>query len=181
MRDLSLHILDVIENSVRAGASEVRVTICEDVSDDLLTVAIEDNGPGLEVPAEVAVQPFYTTKKDKRVGLGLSLFQAAAEQAEGGLAVQKSRLGGLAVEARMRLSHVDRSPLGDVAAVVSAIVCTNPDLELCCTFSVEPRRLTVRVSDVLQSLLPEQRCGLAVARGMAERVRQAIEELEIKP
>lgn len=179
MRDLSLHILDLIENSIRAGASGIRITISESMPDDVLRIAVEDNGPGLDVPEDVAFNPFYTTKKGKRVGLGLSLFREAAEQAGGGLKVQKSDLGGLAVEAVMRLSHVDRPPLGDVAGMVSAIVCTNPDLGLSCCLSKEPHRLTVRVADVLQSLSAEERCGLAVARAVAERTRQAMNTLEL--
>lgn len=181
MRDLSLHILDLVENSIRAGASEVRIAVSQSVPEDLLRIVIEDNGPGLAVPQDVALDPFYTTKKGKRVGLGLSLFREAAEQAGGYLALCKSELGGLAVEAVMRLSHVDRPPLGDLAGVVSAVVCTNPGLSLCCTLRVEPQQFTVRVSDVLQSLSAEERCSLAVARAMAERTRQAIGALELMP
>ena len=155
MRDLSLHILDMIENSIRAGASEVRIAISEDVPADLLKITIDDNGPGLDVPERVMVDPFYTTKKGKRIGLGLSLFREAAVQAGGDLRLRRSDLGGLAVEVVMGLQHVDRPPLGDIAGMVSAVVCTNPDLALCCTFSVEPRHLTVRVGDVLQSLSAE--------------------------
>jgi hypothetical protein len=154
MRDLSLHILDIIENSIRAGASEVR---------------------------QVVLDPFYTTKKGKHVGLGLSLFREAALRAGGDLKLRRSGLGGLAVEATMGLTHVDRPPLGDVAGMVSAVVCTNPDLGLCCTFSVAPRHLTVRAVDVLQSLSAKERGGLAVARAMAERTRQAIGAVQLLP
>lgn len=181
MRDLSLHILDLVENSIRAGASEVRITIAEDVAADVLKITIEDNGPGLDMPEEVVVDPFYTTKTGKHVGLGLSLFREAAVQAGGDLRLRKSALGGLAVDVTMGLTHVDRPPLGDVARMVSAVVCTNPDLALCCTFSVEARHLTVRVGDVLQSLSADERGGLAVARAMAERTRQAIGAVELRP
>jgi len=181
VRDLSLHILDIIENSIRAGASEVRVVIAQDVEADRLAISIEDNGPGLDVPEHVVFDPFYTTKKGKRIGLGLSLFREAAIQAGGGLELSRSRLGGLAVEAVLGLSHVDRPPLGDVAGMVSAVVCTNPDLKLWCTFAVVPRRVTVCVRDVLQSLSPGDRAGLAVARAVAERTRQAIATLELLP
>ena len=81
----------------------------------------------------------------------------------------------------MGLSHVDRPPLGDVPGMVSAVVCTNPELSLWCTFSMAPRRLTVKVCDVLQGVSAEERCGLAVARAMAERTRQAMGALELVP
>jgi anti-sigma regulatory factor (Ser/Thr protein kinase) len=116
VRDLSLHILDVMENSIRAGATAISLTVAEDPEQDRLTIIVEDNGPGLSVPPDVATDPFYTTKNGKRTGLGLSLLRATAEQAGGKLTLRRSELGGLAVEAAMQLSHVDRSPLGDLAA-----------------------------------------------------------------
>ncbi|MFH0964970.1 MAG: ATP-binding protein [Planctomycetota bacterium] len=179
MRDLSLHILDLIENSLRANATIVSLTIAEDSERDLLTVTVEDNGSGLSVSQEVATDPFYTTKSAKHTGLGLSLLRQAAERADGALTLRKSRLGGLAVEATMRLSHVDRSPLGDVAASVSSVVCTNPDLEVWCTFCAGQRQTAVKVSDVVQQCPAGQRYGLAIARQVSERIRSALEDLEI--
>jgi signal transduction histidine kinase len=93
MRDLSLHILDIIENSIRAGASEVRVAIEEDPAADLLKIVVEDNGPGLGLPEQVVLDPFYTTKKGKHVGLGLSLFREAALRAGGDLKLWKRPWG----------------------------------------------------------------------------------------
>lgn len=108
MRELSLHVLDLMENSIRAGASVVSVTVRQDSARKRLRIVVADNGPGLAVPAKVAADPFFTTKRGKRTGLGLSLFAAASERAAGKLALRKSRLGGLSVEATMQLDHVDR-------------------------------------------------------------------------
>lgn len=174
MRDLSLHILDVIENSIRAGASSIAVTLAEVPATDTLQVTVEDDGSGLSVPADAATDPFYTTKAGKRVGLGLSLLGAAAEQAGGKLTVATSRLGGLAVTATMKLSHIDRTPLGDLAATLSSVVCTNPDVDLSCRMCVGEREFVVRAADVLKELPFGQRRGLAVARRLAERVRAGL-------
>lgn len=179
MRDLSLHILDLIENSVRAGASVVSLTVEEDSESDLLRIVIEDNGPGLDVPPERALDPFYTTKAGKRTGLGLSFFRAAAEQAGGGLALGRSELGGLAVEARMRLGHVNRSPMGDLAATVASVVCTNPDLDLRCRFHVADIECSLRVQDIVEEFPSGERCGLAVAREVSDRIRHASTALEV--
>ncbi|HTX70501.1 MAG TPA: ATP-binding protein [Thermoleophilia bacterium] len=130
MHDLSLYLLDILENSVRAGATVIVTTIAVDRAGDALTIRVEDDGPGLPVEPEQALDPFYTTKTHKKTGLGLSLFRQAAEGAGGGLDVGRSdQLGGVCVTARMSLANVDRPPLGDVAASIVTMVVTNPEIE----------------------------------------------------
>jgi anti-sigma regulatory factor (Ser/Thr protein kinase) len=131
LREISLHILDMIENSIEAGASRVVVSVSENTRRDVLELRVEDDGPGLSVPWKLAVDPFYTTKKGKSTGLGLSLLKASAERAGGRLTLARSPLGGLAVKVVMKLRHVDRAPLGDLPGTAAAMVCTHPDLELC--------------------------------------------------
>jgi signal transduction histidine kinase len=139
-----------------------------------MEVIIEDNGTGLRVTPEEAMDPFYTTKKGKKTGLGLALFQAAAERAGGRLVIGKSPLGGVAVKALMQLSHVDRSPLGDLAATLSSIVCTNPGIELWCRLVADKQECMVRVTDVAKEFPVEERCGLAVARRLSEKIKQGL-------
>jgi hypothetical protein len=130
MRELSLHILDLVENSVRAGASAISISITADSEKDIMQIDVEDNGPGFDVPAQKAFDPFYTTKEGKKLGLGLSLFSQAAQRAAGQASIGKStRLGGAAVQATMHLRHIDRSPLGDLARSIAGMVCTNPQID----------------------------------------------------
>ena len=130
MHDLSLYLLDIIENSVRAGATRIHVGVTAERASDSLEITVEDDGPGLPVTPRQALDPFYTTKKGKKTGLGLSLFRQAAEAAGGGLSVGRSDdLGGVAVRAWMRLGDVDRPPLGDIAASIATMVVTNPEIE----------------------------------------------------
>jgi signal transduction histidine kinase len=175
VRDLSLHILDLIENSIRAQASVISVTIEVDPAADSLRIMVEDNGRGLNVSPEEAADPFYTTKSGKRTGLGLSLFRETAEQAGGKMTVGKSDLGGVAVDAEMRLKHVDRIPLGDISATLSSVVCTNPAIDF---------RLRLRLGDHESFLsafglgqeLGVGRCGgLSVAQSIMEKIRAQME------
>jgi hypothetical protein len=155
MHDLSLYLLDVLENSLRAGAGAVAVTIAADRAADSLTIAVEDDGPGLPVTPDEALDPFFTNKKEKKTGLGLSLFRQAAEAAGGGLEVGRSDgLGGVAVRAWMSLRNVDRPPFGDVAASILTMVATNPDVEFVVRLSDDGERLEVRGSE-LPRRLPE--------------------------
>ena len=174
MRELSLHILDLIENSIRADASIIAVTIVEKPGQNLLEISVEDNGSGLTVTSEQALDPFYTTKNGKRTGLGLSLFRAAAEQAGGAVTIERSSLGGVAVKATMRLNDIDRKPLGDLAATLSSVVCTNPHLDVWCRFVTGQGECVVRVSDVVKEFCASDRCGLAIARRVSEKIRSGL-------
>lgn len=172
MRDLSLHILDLAENSVRAGASVVAVTVEGSVAEDRLRIAVEDDGPGFAVVSDVALDPFYTTKGGKRIGLGLSLMQGAAERAGGTLVLGRSAsLGGALVEATMRLGHVDRSPLGDLGATISSMVATHPEMDVRFRWAFDGRELALSSREV-RAELPGDANGLATAMAMQRKITQ---------
>ena len=154
MHDLSLYLLEVLENSVRAGATRIDTTIVADRVGDRLTIAVEDDGPGLPVRPDQALDPFFTTKHHKKTGLGLSLFRQAAEDAGGELVVGRSeRLGGARVCAGMSLSNVDRPPLGDVAATFATMVVTNPAVMFGVELRDEDSRVTVHGAGLPSQLL----------------------------
>jgi hypothetical protein len=181
VRELSLHLLDLIENSIRAQASIIDVAVSALPAEDRLTLVIEDNGNGLQVSPEQALNPFYTTKSGKRTGLGLSLFKAAAEQAGGCLALSKSALGtpkhpGLKVTVQMRLGHVDRSPLGDLAGTLSAMVCTNPEIDFRFHLRLDRRAWDVRVFDLADELGVDRQDSLVIARGVMDRLTAELQE-----
>lgn len=123
MRELSLHILDVIENGLEAGASRIEVRIDEDPDADLLSIEITDNGKGMAKELiEKVTDPFYTTRKTRHVGLGLPLFRDAAQRCDGDLILQSAPGRGTTVKATFRLSHIDRAPLGDIPSALMAVL-----------------------------------------------------------
>lgn len=130
MQDLSLHILDVAENGVTAGATLVRIAVIEDLAADRLTVEIGDNGPGMtpEFVAKV-LDPFVTTRTTRKVGLGLSLFQQSAEAADGGLEIDSAPGAGTLVKVFMRYSHIDRKPMGNLAETFITLIQGNPAVD----------------------------------------------------
>jgi DNA mismatch repair ATPase MutL len=129
MEDLSLHILDVVENSIDAHAKNIEISICEDLKKNLLEIEIIDDGKGMnESMVKKAVDPFFTTKKVRRVGLGLSLFREAARMTSGDLIIQSSVGQGTMVRATFQHSHIDRKPLGDMAKTVSTLIIGHPGI-----------------------------------------------------
>jgi len=136
MHDLSLYLLEMLENSVRAGAERIDVGLGIDRGSDQMWLTVDDDGHGLTASPEQTLDPFYTTKPGKKTGLGLSLLKAEAEAAEGGLTIGPSEsLGGTRVNVYMRSSHVDRPPLGDVATTVVVMAATNPQIEFTVSLS----------------------------------------------
>lgn len=136
MHDLSLYLLELLENSVRAQADRIAVGISIDHSSDRISLTVDDDGRGLTTEPEQVLDPFYTTKRDKKTGLGLSLLRAEAEAAQGCLTMGASeQLGGVRVEVDMRLSHIDRPPVGDLATSIMVAALTNPEIEFTVTLT----------------------------------------------
>lgn len=130
MKELSLHILDIAENSVKAKASLIEITVSEDVKKNLLTIEIKDNGCGMSEEFLKRVKdPFSTTRTTRRVGMGLSLFEAAAQQCGGGLKISSREGIGTDVVVTFALNHIDRAPLGDMAGTMQTLIGGSPDID----------------------------------------------------
>lgn len=130
MEDISLHILDIAENSISAGAGRIEIRIDEDQSKDSLTIEIKDDGKGMdEKTLKKAVDPFFTTRTTRKVGLGLSLLAQAARES-GGMLDLRSKLGkGTIVKAVFRFSHPDRKPIGDINETIRTLIAGHPGID----------------------------------------------------
>jgi hypothetical protein len=123
MRELSLHLLDLLENARTAGAKQVEVHINEDLATDQLTIFVRDDGQGMDAEmAQRATDPFFTTRTTRRVGLGLPLLAAAAQQCGGALCLESAPGEGTAVTAAFQHSHIDRAPLGKIVDTLLAFL-----------------------------------------------------------
>ncbi len=131
MLELALHILDIAENSVRARAKTVFIEITEDHGKDALSIVIRDDGTGMsKAVLEKAMDPFFTTKKVRKIGLGLPMLAEAAQRAGGRFAIESREGMGTRVSAEFQLSHIDRQPLGDVTGVLTALIAGNAGVDI---------------------------------------------------
>ena len=129
MEDLSLHILDIAENAIRAKAKRITVEISEDERKDRLTVCIKDDGEGMDrETVEKVLDPFFTTKHGGKVGLGLALLSQAAQQAGGDIEIDSKPGNGTEVTAVFRFSHPDMKPMGDVLETMATLIAGNPSI-----------------------------------------------------
>lgn len=137
MEDYSLHLLDVAENALAAGASSIEIRIFEEPKEDTMRIEIEDNGCGMdEAAAKQALDPFYTTKTEKRIGLGLPLLAQAAREAGGDIEIQTAPGKGTMIRTTFQLSHPDLRPMGDMLETMATLACAHPEVQ----FSFEHRR-----------------------------------------
>lgn len=127
LEDLSATVLDISENSTRAGADSVEITINEDEKNDWLSFSVKDNGRGMtpEFVAKVT-DPFTTTRTTRRVGMGLPFLRQSAELCDGALVIDSAVGVGTTVTATFRYSNVDRPPLGDMPSTIMTLVMGSP-------------------------------------------------------
>jgi len=129
MEDLSLHILDIVENSITAHAKKIEIKIIEEKKKDLLTIEIIDDGKGMdEETLKNVLDPFFTTRKRGKVGLGLSLLAQSAEESGGSIEIESKPGQETKVKATFGYSHIDRKPLGDVHESLKVLIAANPDI-----------------------------------------------------
>lgn len=120
MKELSLNVLDIAHNSISAGAKLIEIII--DSQDELLMITIKDDGCGMdEKMLETVTDPFTTSRKTRRVGMGLPLFKLAAEQTEGSLSIESAQGVGTTVTAVFHTDHIDCPPAGDMASTASML------------------------------------------------------------
>ncbi|MHB1162635.1 MAG: ATP-binding protein [Chloroflexota bacterium] len=131
MRELSQHIMDLVENSARAGARRVTIEVEEDSRADRLDIRVVDDGSGMsQEMAGRVTDPFCTTRSCRHVGLGLPLLSESARRCDGFLEIESVQGRGTAVTATFRRSHIDRPPLGDLHATILAALVGHPEMEL---------------------------------------------------
>ena len=131
MQDLSLHILDIVENSVAARADKIEIKITEDKERDILSVEVIDNGRGMDKEdVNKALNPFFTSKKVRRFGFGLSLLSEAAKAANGQLSIISKKGEGTRIKADFQYSHIDRKPMGDMGQTIITLVIGNPEIDI---------------------------------------------------
>ncbi len=153
MRELSLHILDIVQNSLKAGSRTITIEVIEDLGLDRMEIRVKDDGKGMSKEiSKGAADPFYTTRKTRKVGLGLAMFRTAAEVCDGYLEIDSVEGKGTDIKAVFRHSHIDRIPLGDMSQTISLIVGANPYVEIIYFHRIEDKEFKISSTSILNML-----------------------------
>ena len=149
MKELSLHILDVAENGISAGADIVRVEVDEALGENRFKIIITDNGRGISDDILAGVtNPFYTTRTTRRVGLGLSLLESAARRCAGSMRIESAPGKGTRIIAEFKHDHIDRAPLGDIISTMTTLIMGNPDVDFEYCHQIDGTQFSVNTRDV---------------------------------
>lgn len=153
MKELALHILDILHNSIAAGATLVEVTVVEDTMEDILEFSITDNGKGMSPEfVQKVIDPFTTSRTTRKVGLGIPLLKQAAEECGGGLSIESEVGVGTTVTARFVHSHIDRQPLGDMAETMHGVMTSFENVDFVYTHTVDGNTFSVDTREIKKIL-----------------------------
>ena len=179
VKEISLHILDVAENGITAGADLITLLVDEAVNRNVLSITISDNGRGLsrEQQAKV-VDPFYTTRTTRRVGMGLSLLQAAAERCDGRFSFTSEEGQGSCVFCSFLYNHIDRAPLGDMASTLSVLMAGYPEVDFLYCHLYNGREFQFDTREIRQQLEGIALNEPAVLSHLKAGIEEGLEEIK---
>lgn len=156
MRELSLNILDIAQNSISAGASLTEIVVNENTKDKTLLLGIYDNGCGMtEEQVKSVIDPFFTTRTTRKVGMGIPLFKMSCEQTGGKFTIESEKGVGTKINALYKTDSIDFTPLGDIASTIVTIVSMNADKEFLYRRILDDREVifsTVEIKKILDGV-----------------------------
>lgn len=144
MPEIAMNVLDIAQNSVRAEATLIQLTVDVNQATDMLTIIIEDDGCGM-TPEQVehVVDPFFTTRTTRNVGLGVPFWKLAAISAGGTFDIQSEVGKGTVVTTTFQLSNIDRMPLGDINGTVHTLITFNTHIDFLYTYRFNEKSFTL--------------------------------------
>lgn len=153
MKELALHILDLTQNSITAGADLIKLNIDENLLKDTLTIIIEDNGCGMdEQQAQSVKDPFVTSRTSRKVGLGIPLMLAACQRCEGDLKIESKINVGTKLIATFKHSHIDRAPLGNMTDTMVSLIISGSNINFVYTHRINEDEFTFDTREIRQAL-----------------------------
>lgn len=153
MTEISLNVLDIANNSIRAGAGLIEITVQIRRDLDALTIIISDNGSGMSQEQLTQVEdPFFTTRTTRRIGLGVPFFKMAALSTGGSFKIDSTLGVGTIITAVFGLSHIDRMPLGDMNSTIHTLITLNTHIDFLYTYEFDGNRFTLDTREFRQIL-----------------------------
>lgn len=180
MKEIALHILDMAENCIAAGARKVKVSV-EQEAGGFLSIRIEDDGKGMSEKEILGCSdPFFTSRTTRRVGMGIPLLRQHAELSGGAMKIQSEKGVGTVVEATFLLEHPDRQPLGDLEGSWLLLARSNPAIEWELNLSSEAGEFSISSSEIKEALGVEYIGGSELSSDLKRMIRNNLEELGLE-
>lgn len=178
MEELSLHILDVCQNSINAKASLIQILIIENTKKNCLSIEIIDDGHGMneETLSQVS-DPFYTTRTTRKVGLGISLFKMSAEATNGELTIESKEQIGTKIKATFELDHIDLAPLGDIEDTLVILALNEQNIDIYYKHQYNNHQFEFDTRKIREILEETPFTAHGVAQWMKEYIREGLNNI----
>jgi hypothetical protein len=179
MKTLADHILDIVQNSVAAKATLIEIVVEEYKTDDFCNITITDNGCGMnEEELKIAANPFFTSRKTRKVGLGLPLLKQNAERSEGKFSLRSEKGRGAEVEARFRFSNIDKPPLGEIWDVFYLTMLGSKHFNLVYEYKTEKGNFRITSEEIRDSVGDEMLQNAEIREAITGLIRNNMNELQ---
>lgn len=180
MNNLSMHILDIVQNSISAKATLIEICINENLEANIFNLLIKDNGNGMDSDfLEQVTDPYTTTRTTRKVGMGIPLLKQSAEQSGGYIKVNSEKQIGTTIQATFKHDHIDRPPLGDCAGTIVLLVAANPDIDFKYVHSVNNKKYEFDTCEV-KEILDDVRINDPKIRGiLKEMITENLNEIYV--
>lgn len=179
MKTIADHILDIVQNSIRAKATLIEIIVVENKKKDFCKVTVKDNGCGMDkATVEQATEPFFTSRNTRKVGLGLPLLKQNAERANGTFHLSSEINKGTQVDAVFQLSNIDRPPLGDIWNTYYFTLISNPKVELNYRHETEEGQFEMLSEELRMALDGVSFLQKEIKEAIIEMIRNNLKEIK---
>jgi hypothetical protein len=180
MKEISLHILDIVQNSIRAKATEISIEIEESEAKNLYIIRISDNGNGISKEMlNKVTDPYVTSRTRRKMGLGLPLLKYHAELTGGTIEISSEEGKGTRVEAGFSFNHIDRQPLGDITGVIIILVAANPSLDIIYRHKTDRGEFSFSSRETREYLEVENLSDRELLKDLAVMIHENLEEIRV--
>ncbi|PWL73287.1 MAG: ATP-binding protein [Clostridiales bacterium] len=179
MQELSLNILDIAQNSVRAEASLVEITVARNTADKRLRITIRDDGCGMtEEQVKQVTDPFFTTRTTRSIGLGIPFFKMTAEMTGGSFAIHSTLGKGTETMAEYCYDHIDMLPLGDIPSTITTLISGSPQIAFVYRYEADGRTFTLDTREVKEMLGDVDICSNEILTFLRDMIAENTREID---
>lgn len=177
MIDLAMHMMDIVQNSIRAKASKIEIDFRESSQSDTFTFSVKDNGSGMTTEMiEKLKDPFFTTRTTRRVGLGVPFLKMSSEQTGGSLKIQSELGVGTTIGAVYKTDNPDCLPLGDLGGYLVLLVIANPEIHFSFRYAIDEKEFSLDTKELAEQGITEL-SNNEMASAVKEYINENLKEL----
>lgn len=179
MKEMSMHILDIATNSVRAEADNIEILVKEDIEGNQFLFQIKDDGKGMpEEMVKALADPFTTSRTLRKVGLGIPLLTQNCQMCDGDVTIQSEVGKGTTLKSWLAYDHIDRPPLGDIASTVSGLITSNGDINIKYTHDYDGEQFDISTAELKEALEDVPLTDISVVKWLKDFLKENIDELK---